>query len=77
MIGWENERTVQYEGNATMLEHGPELDRLKSAYFKKNPEAQKWESTEGNIYFKVEPVWVRYTDLTTTPWDITAFDLVN
>lgn len=74
VIGWEDERTVQYEGNATLLQEGPELDRLKQAYFKKSPEAQKWESTAGNVYFKVEPVWIRFTDLNTDPWSITVFD---
>jgi hypothetical protein len=58
-----------------LLKEGPELESLKQAYFKKNPAAQKWESTEGNAYFKVEPVWVRFTDLNVTPWDITIFDL--
>jgi len=75
VIGWEDERTVQYEGVATLLEDGPELDRLKQAYFKKSPDAQKWETTEGNVYFKVEPVWIRFTDLNTTPWSITVFDV--
>ncbi len=77
VIGWEDERTVQYEGNATLLEKGPELDQLKRAYFKKAPGAQKWEATDGNVYFKVEPVWIRFTDLNTTPWDITVFDLTQ
>lgn len=75
VIGWEDERTVQYEGIATLLEEGEELERLKQAYFKKSPDAQKWERTDGNAYFKVEPAWIRYTDLNTTPWDITVFDL--
>ncbi len=47
VIGWEDERTVQYEGNATLLEDDTELERLKQVYFKKSPEAQKLESTEG------------------------------
>jgi nitroimidazol reductase NimA-like FMN-containing flavoprotein (pyridoxamine 5'-phosphate oxidase superfamily) len=75
VIGWEDERTVQYEGVATLLQDGPELERLKQAYFKKSPDAQKWEITEGNVYFKVEPVWIRFTDLNTNPWDITVFNL--
>ena len=66
---------MQYEGNATLLGEGPELELLKQAYFEKNPEAQAWESTEGNVYFKVEPAWIRFTDLNRTPWDITVFDL--
>lgn len=75
VIGWEDEKTVQYEGIATLLEPGHELQHLKAVYFKKSPEAQKWESTEGNVYFKVEPTWIRFTDLNVTPWDITVFDL--
>lgn len=74
VIGWEDERTVQYEGNATLLENGPELERLKFAYFKKSPGAQKWETSEGNTYFKVEPTWIRFTDLNTSPWSISVFD---
>lgn len=73
VIGWEDERTVQYEGTATLLEEGPELEHLKQVYFKKSPEAQKWEMTEGNVYFKVEPKWIRYTDLNMSPWDISEF----
>jgi nitroimidazol reductase NimA-like FMN-containing flavoprotein (pyridoxamine 5'-phosphate oxidase superfamily) len=73
VIGWENECTVQYEGIATLLEEGPELKHLKQVYFKKSPEAQKWENTEGNVYFKIEPKWVRYTDLNVSPWDISVF----
>lgn len=75
VIGWDEEAnaTVQYEGKATLLT-GSELVHLKQAYFKKNPEAQKWESTEGNVYLKVEPVWIRHTNLNTDPWDITIFE---
>jgi general stress protein 26 len=74
VIGWENEGTVQYEGSAILLKDGDELEQLKQAYFQKNPEAQKWETTEGNVYFKVEPVWIRYTDLNVNPWDIAVFN---
>lgn len=73
VIGWEDERTVQYQGVATMLQDGPELEHLKQVYFKKSPEAKKWENTEGNVYFKVEPTWVRFTDLNVSPWAISEF----
>lgn len=73
VIGWEDERTVQYEGVATLLQPGPELDHLKQIYFKKSPEAQKWETTDGNVYFKVEPKWIRFTDLNVSPWDVSEF----
>jgi nitroimidazol reductase NimA-like FMN-containing flavoprotein (pyridoxamine 5'-phosphate oxidase superfamily) len=76
VIGWEDERTVQYEGLATLLS-GKELSRLKQVYFKKSPDAQKWEHTEGNVYFKVDPVWIRYTDLNVDPWAISVFKFGN
>lgn len=71
VIGWEDERTIQYEGIATLLSEGEELERLKKAYFTKSPIAKQWEGVEGSVYFKVEPVWLRYTDLNTNPWSIT------
>jgi hypothetical protein len=77
VIGWEDERTVQYEGNATLLQDGPELERLKAAYFKKTPAARKWEGAEGNVYFKVEPGWIRFTDLNTDPWTISVFRVLR
>jgi uncharacterized protein YhbP (UPF0306 family) len=73
VIGWENERTVQYEGIATLLT-GDELARLKGVYFAKSAYAEQWQN-EGTVYFKVEPVWIRFSDLNTTPYDITVFDI--
>jgi general stress protein 26 len=70
VIGWDDEKTVQYEGTASLLRDSEELEQLKKAYFKKSPEAKKWENKEGMVYFKVEPKWVRYTDLNKTPWEI-------
>jgi len=64
---------VQYEGLATLLE-GEELARLKEVYFAKSAYAKQWE-TENTVYFKVEPKWVRFSDLNTTPHSITVFDI--
>lgn len=75
VIGWENERTVQYEGIATLLS-GEELTRLKEVYFAKSEYAKQWE-TEDTVYFKVEPVWVRFSDLNINPPAITGFDFKN
>jgi nitroimidazol reductase NimA-like FMN-containing flavoprotein (pyridoxamine 5'-phosphate oxidase superfamily) len=75
VIGWEEEvnKTVQYEGTAELLE-GEELKRLKQVYFAKNPEAQKWENPLGNVYVKVTPKWIRFSDLNQNPWDVSVFD---
>jgi general stress protein 26 len=72
VIGWEDERTVQYQGIASLLS-GDELTRLKKVYFAKSDYAAGWEK-EDTVYFKVEPVWIRYSDLNTDPYSITVFD---
>jgi general stress protein 26 len=75
VIGWDEDvnKTVQYEGLAEVAT-GDELIRLKKAYFSKSPGAQKWENTEGNVYIKVTPKWVRMTDLNTNPWTIAVLE---
>lgn len=72
VIGWDENKTVQYEGEAIVLE-GTELERYKQFYFAKNPEAKKWETEPGIVYFKVVPSWIRYTDLNVEPWAISEF----
>lgn len=69
VVGWDEDITVQYEGQAHELE-GAELERCKALYFAKNPRAKKWENIEGNVYFKITPIWARYSDLSGEPWDV-------
>ena len=69
VIGWDENITVQYDGEAIELE-GEELKRYKKFYFKKNPEAQRWEKRQGIRYFKTLPKWVRYSDLNKDPWEV-------
>lgn len=69
VIGWDKNITVQYEGKALELEGG-ELEKCKAIYFAKNPRAKKWENKKNNVYFKIIPVWARYSDLNTDPWEI-------
>src|SRR5260221_9584663 len=73
VIGWDENKTVQYEGEAALLE-GDELMHYKQIYFEKNPEAQKWGNAPEMAYFKVTPKWVRLTDLNTKPWTISEFN---
>lgn len=42
VIGWKGHDTVQYQGEATLLE-SDELERYKKVYFAKIPDAQKWQ----------------------------------
>ena len=69
VIGWEDRETVRYEGEAVLLE-GSELEQYKQIYFSKIPDAKKWQHEKSIVYFKVTPRWIRYSDLSTTPWTI-------
>lgn len=63
VIGWDEERTVQYEGIADEP-HGAELARLKEIYFSVFPDGREREQWAGITYFRVRPLWLRYTDFT-------------
>ncbi len=61
VIGWDDERTVQYEGIADEPT-GAELSRLKQLYFARFPEGRIREHWPGITYFRVRPRWVRFSD---------------
>jgi hypothetical protein len=66
VIGWANEITVQYEGEA-FLPEGEALARYKSCYFAKwadGPSRQNWP---GLVYFAIRPRWIRYSDYNQQP----------
>ncbi len=69
VIGWDENITVQYEGDAFEIA-GEELKKYKELYFKKNPAAKRWEKFSEMAYFKVKPTWVRYSDLRKHPWEV-------
>lgn len=69
VIGWDEDITVQYEGEAVELK-GKELNEYKKIYKTKNPNVSKWEKMEGIIFFKVIPKWIRYSNLNKDPWEI-------
>ena len=63
VAGWEDERTVQYEGEAEEL-HGERPQHFKEIYFRKLPECRAHESWTGIVHFLVTPKWIRYRDYT-------------
>ena len=69
VIGWDEDITVQYEGETREL-RDEELVKYKEEYFGKNPRARKWEHVPGIKYFKVVPKWVRYSNVSKHPWEI-------
>ena len=77
VIGWDEDQTVQYEGQAFELD-GDDLQKYKNLFFDKLPEVRQYESREGITYFKVVPTWIRYTDLRVFPWktfEVTRADI--
>ncbi len=71
-IGWDDNRTLQYEGTASRLE-GDALTDAQKTYWAKNPRAERWAARPGIIYFLVRPTQIRYSDLETDPWDVREF----
>ena len=69
VIGWENMTTVQYEGIAKEL-IGRELGKYKKIMFSKNADFAKWENIPEMTYFKVTPLWIRYSTMDQEPWEI-------
>jgi len=74
VIGWDENITVQYEGEAVELA-GEEAEEYKQVYWEKNPDAKKWGTAEGVTFFKVLPKWIRYTDLNKAPWQVSEISL--
>lgn len=69
-----DERTVQYEGLADTPRLG-ELERLKDLYLARFPDGRERMSWPGITYFRVRPVWIRYSDFSRTPPEIVEFPL--
>ena len=63
VVGWDEERTVQYEGIADEPS-GAELARLKELYFAVFPDGRERERWPDITYFRVRPIWARYSDFT-------------
>ena len=66
VVGWEGERTVQFEGEA-FLPEGDELACYKEVYFATWPDGPARQSWPGITYFVVRPRWIRYSDFDQQP----------
>jgi len=65
VIGWNNEKTVQYEGVARIA-NTDELDELLQLYFEVFPEGKDRKNWKNIAYLCVEPKWIRYSDFNKT-----------
>jgi len=71
-IGWADERTVQYEGEARELS-GAELARYQEPYFQAWPKCRAHMSWPGIVYVVVRPRWIRYSGYDQNPPVIQEF----
>jgi len=71
VIGWDNNITVQYEGDATKVS-ADDLERYQEAHVKSVP-AEREFVEKGAVVFRVEPRWIRYSDYSKTPPDVIEF----
>ena len=62
VIGFTDEITVQLEGEAVELS-GDSLLVYRPAYLRAFSAARSHSASPGLIYFKIEPRWIRYSDL--------------
>jgi hypothetical protein len=60
VIGWGDERTLQYEGVADEPKTG-ELERIKDVFFAAHPDLRAHEQWPGLTYFRVKPRWIRFS----------------
>jgi len=60
VIGWENEQTLQLEGNADEPK-GEALNDLKKVYYAAWPDGPGRESWKGITWCRVKPVWIRFS----------------
>ena len=76
VIGWEHERTVQYEGIAEIPTEA-ELPDVQAYYFDRFPDGPTRQTWPGLVYWRVRPTWIRYSNLNVNPpiiqeWDAAA-----
>jgi pyridoxine/pyridoxamine 5'-phosphate oxidase len=72
VIGWDDEITLQYEGEAHEP-RGNQIERCKQVYFEKWPDGPEREKWPGITYFLVRPTWMRYSDYSGTPEEISEY----
>jgi Pyridoxamine 5'-phosphate oxidase len=66
VIGWEDERTLQYEGIAT-IPTGGKLEEIRAIYFEVFPDGRERLEWPGITHFVVEPRWARFSDYNSQP----------
>ena len=61
--------TIQYEGIVSTFSNS-ELEQYKKIYFLKTPTSKKYENQPNQIYLKIIPTWIRYTNYNPHPNEV-------
>jgi pyridoxine/pyridoxamine 5'-phosphate oxidase len=72
VVGWEGERTVQYEGAAREIS-STEIGPYHEVYFRQFPDGPERLKWEGIQYYVVTPKWIRYSNYDVGPPEIVEF----
>ena len=68
VIGWEDGKTVQYEGLAEEItDQGSE--ELLENQLSSVPSIAKYLEREHQAFYTIKPRWIRFSDLSVDPWD--------
>jgi general stress protein 26 len=71
VIGWEGEKTLQYEGIADEPDEFA-AEELKKIYFAMLPENENHDGWPGLSYMRIRPRWIRLSNYG-TPWSVEEF----
>jgi pyridoxine/pyridoxamine 5'-phosphate oxidase len=66
VVGWENDITVQIEGDARRPQ-GDDLADAKAAYYREWPDGRSRENWPDIAYIVVKPRWMRYANYAGAP----------
>jgi nitroimidazol reductase NimA-like FMN-containing flavoprotein (pyridoxamine 5'-phosphate oxidase superfamily) len=69
----ERRYTVQFEGAARRLT-SEEFETRADRHFKKLPSSLPYKDIKGQMYFVLEPSWVRFSDCSVDPWVVTEVE---
>ncbi len=65
VVGWDDNITVQYEGEATRVA-AADIEEYQEAYLDSLPAAREFIE-RGAVIFKATPRWIRYSDFNQEP----------
>jgi general stress protein 26 len=61
VFGFDQKRSIQYEGKARVLQ-GNELEQRLKVHFAKHPGATEYKASPDNVYISIEPSWIRLVE---------------